>query len=165
MDEREVNANLLKREIMTVNTRADTRNVLPQERFSRPKPKHPVGTGFLAPTLLIRSRTIIHRSAKMNRIRATFIAVALAAASLSFGGAANAAPVGPIGKALATEQINLEQVHYRPYRHCHRRYGRRFCHGGYRRYGYGPGIGIYIGPRYGHFHRHRHHHRHWRHRH
>lgn len=101
-------------------------------------------------------------------MKATILAAAMAAASLSFGGAANAAPVGPIGKALATEQMNLQQVHYRPYRHCHRRYGRRWCHGGYRRhgyygYGYRPGFSIFIGPRYGHYHRHRHH-RHWRHR-
>ncbi len=104
----------------------------------------------------------------MNVVKATFLAATLAAASLSLGGNANAAPVGAIGKAVSTEQTNnLQQVHYRSYRHCHRgKYGRRWCHSGYRRYGYydygyQPGFSIYIGPRFGHHHRHRH----WRHRH
>jgi hypothetical protein len=99
----------------------------------------------------------------MKVMKATFLAATLAAASLTLGGTASAAPVGAIGKAVSTEQTNtLQQVHYRPYRHCHRgRYGRRWCHGGYRRYGYygGPGVSLYIGPRWGHHHRHRH----WRH--
>lgn len=103
----------------------------------------------------------------MNVVKATFLAATLAAASLSLGGTANAAPVGAIGKAISTDQsTSLQQVHYRRYRHCHRnRYGRRWCHGGYRRhgyygYGYGPGVSLYIGPRYGHHHRHRHGRRH-----
>ncbi len=106
----------------------------------------------------------------MNVIKATFLAATLAAASLTLGGTANAAPVGAIGKAVSTQQTStLQQVDYRPYRHCHRgKYGRRWCHGGYRRYGYydgyQPGFSLYIGPRFGHrHHHHRHHHHHRRH--
>ncbi|WP_291177628.1 hypothetical protein [Hyphomicrobium sp.] len=88
-------------------------------------------------------------------MKATIVAAALAAASLSFGGAANAAPVGSIGKAVSTQQTadHLQQVRYRKY-HKHRHYHRR----GYRHRGYGyyrpyrrPGFGIYIGPRYGYY--------------
>lgn len=95
----------------------------------------------------------------MKTYKATILAAAMAAAALSFGATANAAPVGPLGKAVSVEHTtNLEQVrHYRK----HRRYNRR----GYRHRGYGyyrgyrarPGFSIYIGPRYGYGHR-----RYWR---
>lgn len=103
----------------------------------------------------------------MKTLKGTILAAALAAASLAFGGTVNAAPVGAIGKAVSAEQMNLQQVDYRGYRHCHRRHGRRWCHEGYRRhsyygYGYRPGFSVYIGPRWG---SHRHHRRHGRHRH
>jgi hypothetical protein len=93
--------------------------------------------------------------------KATFVAVALAAASLGFGGSAGAAPLG--NTTVNTEHTQLQKVHYRNYRHCHWRNGRRWCHGGYRRGyrgNYGPGISLYIGPRWGWGRRH--HRRHWR---
>lgn len=87
--------------------------------------------------------------------KSTLVAAVLAASSLSFSGAANAAPVGP--KTVNVEHSQLEQVHYRGYRHCHGPRWNRHCHGGraYRSYGYGsPGVSIYIGKRgYGHRHR------------
>jgi len=83
---------------------------------------------------------------------------------------AGSAQALPAAKAPDTsaERSNLEQVHWRRYRHCHWRYGYRRCHGGYayrpygysygygypyyRRpyysYGYSPGFSLYIGPRY-----------------
>lgn len=90
----------------------------------------------------------------MNTMKATIVAAALAAASLSFGGAVHAAPVGALGKAVSTQQTanDVQQVRHRKY-HKHRKYHRR----GYRHRGYGyyrpyrPGFGIYIGPRYGHY--------------
>lgn len=96
------------------------------------------------------------------RNKATLFAAALAVASLYFGGtAANAAPVGGLKPAVNVERSALQQVDWRPYRHCHRRYGRRWCHGGrrYGYYGYNPGFSIYVGPRHRHHHfrRHRHH--------
>ena len=98
----------------------------------------------------------------MKMIKATILAAAMAAASLSFGGAANAAPMGAAGKAAVnTEQTsNVQDVRHRRY-HRHRHYHRR----GYRHRGYGyyrgyrrPGFSIYVGPRY-YGHRHR---RYWR---
>lgn len=79
---------------------------------------------------------------------------------------ASANPVGP-GAATAAKVAagQVETVHFRRWRHCHRRYGRRWCHGRryYSPYYYGPGISLYFGPRFGH---HRHfRHRHFRHRH
>jgi outer membrane lipoprotein-sorting protein len=94
----------------------------------------------------------------MNVVKATFLAATLAAASLSFGGAASAAPVGAIGKAVSTEQTSLQQVHYRRYKHRHYRKYRHNRYGYYRGYRR-PGVSLYIGPRYGHY---RHHRRYWR---
>lgn len=93
-------------------------------------------------------------------LKSTRVAAVLAAATLSFVGTANALPAGP--KSQGVEHSQIEQVHYRGYRHCHWRHGHRHCHGErtYRRYGYGPGVSIYIGKRYGHRHRG---HRHYRH--
>lgn len=90
----------------------------------------------------------------MNAMRATILAAAMAAASLSFGANANAAPVGgAMGKAVSTEQTsNLEQVHNRRYHRRHRYYRRGYRNRGYGHYrGYRsrPGFSIYIGPRYG----------------
>lgn len=92
----------------------------------------------------------------MMTIKATVLAAAMAAASLSFAGTANAAPLGAAGNAVSTaDQSNLQQVHYRKYKHRHyrkhshyRKYrGHRYgYYRGYRR----PGVSIYIGPRYGH---------------
>ena len=91
------------------------------------------------------------------KYKESILAAALALASLSFAGSAGAAPVGPIQNAMTTEKVDLQTVHYRPYRHCHRRWGRRWCHGGY---SYGPSINFYFGR--GHRHRHfgHRHHRH-----
>jgi len=99
----------------------------------------------------------------MNTMKATIVAAALAAASLSFGGAVSAAPVGSLGKAVSTQQTtnDVQQVRHRKY-HKYRKYHRR----GYRHRGYGyyrpyrvrPSFGIYIGPRYGYYG----HRRHWR---
>jgi hypothetical protein len=47
----------------------------------------------------------------------------------------------PAGLAKALPQGDVEQAHWRSYRHCHRR---GVCHGGV----YGPGYGVY-GPGYG----------------
>jgi hypothetical protein len=96
--------------------------------------------------------------------KATLLAAVIAAASLHFGGtAANAAPVGALKQTINVERTELQQIDWRPYRHCHRRHWRKWCHGG-RRYGYynsSPGFSIYIGrPRHGHRHHHRRHHRH-----
>jgi hypothetical protein len=80
---------------------------------------------------------------------------------------ANAAPVGANvlqGAAATGIDTTASKVHYRRYRHCHRRYGRRRCHGrrGYRRGGW-TGIGIYLGKR--RYHHNRHHRHRWRKRH
>ena len=71
-----------------------------------------------------------------------------------FGSAAIAAPVSPT-HGINTVQKVKQPVHYRGYRHCHRRYGYRRCHGGYAYYGYGPSIVLGFGGR-------RHHHHHFR---
>jgi len=97
--------------------------------------------------------------------RKTLLAAVLVVGALAAGAPASAAPVGAIPKALAADTVNLQAIDWRPYRHCHRRHGRKWCHGGrrsgYSGYGYQPGVSIYIGPR----HRHRHHHRHYKRRH
>lgn len=76
------------------------------------------------------------------------LAAALGSALL-FGGTAQAAPIGNVTGAAESAGSPVSQIDYRGYRHCHWRYGRRWCHGGhgYRGYG-GPGINLYIGPRY-----------------
>lgn len=95
----------------------------------------------------------------MNVVKATILAATLAAASLSLGGAASAAPVGPLAKAVSTDQANLQQVHYRKYKHRHYRKHRHNRYGYYRGYRR-PGVSIYIGPRYGYYNRY--HRRYWR---
>jgi len=91
-------------------------------------------------------------------------------AALGFAGLmaspASAAPSG-LGtlKGATAFDSSATKVHWRRYRHCHRRYGRRRCHGGRRGdyYDYGwPSFGIYFGT--GHRH-HRHHRRHHKRRH
>ncbi len=82
-------------------------------------------------------------------IKNMIAALALAFSASMFGHAAMAAPVSPT-HGFATTQKLTENVHYRGYRHCHRRYGRRRCHGGYAYYG-GPSIYLGFGGR-------RHHH-------
>lgn len=95
----------------------------------------------------------------------SILSVAALSLAAAIAGPAAAAPLGA-GAMQATAPAGsvAEKVHWRPYRHCHRRHGRRYCHGGrsYRRYG-GPGIGIYIGPKPRHYRHHRRHH-HRRHR-
>lgn len=96
----------------------------------------------------------------------------LAIAAMCTGGVmaaspASAAPIGAAGllkTATGTEQ-GATKVHYRRYRHCHRRWGRRRCHGRrhYRR-GYGidlPGVSLYFGKKHRHHRRH-HRRRRWR---
>lgn len=94
----------------------------------------------------------------MKTYKATVLAAAMAAASLGFGGTANAAPAGAIAKAVNAEQTtNLQQVHYRKHHkyHKHRHYSRKsFRHRGYghyRGYKFRPGFSLYIGPRYGYY--------------
>ena len=62
-------------------------------------------------------------------------AAIFAAGLFAVAGSANAAPVAPDAAALATvaQGGGLELVHWRPYRHCHGRGYRRYCHGGFRR--------------------------------
>lgn len=93
----------------------------------------------------------------MMRIR--ILSLAAMCAALAVATPASAAPIGAAALKGVTTNIDsaASKVHYRRYRHCHRRYGRRRCHGRrhYRsgRYGW-PGFGIYFGKR----HHHRHHH-------
>lgn len=95
----------------------------------------------------------------MKVIKATILAAALAAGSLALGGTANAAPIGSAVKAVSTtDQSNLQQVHYRRYKHRHYRKYRHNRYGYYRGYRR-PGVSLYIGPSYGYGHRHR---RYWR---
>ena len=84
-----------------------------------------------------------------------------AVAALCIGGAlatpASAAPAGLSHTKGYTTSTAVEKVNWRPYRHCHRRYGRRRCHGGrrYNRWGGGPGVNIYLGTGGKHHRRHR----------
>jgi len=88
-------------------------------------------------------------------LKNTIVALALALSASLFGNAAVAAPVSP-GLNIGVTQKMTQAVHYRSYRHCHRRYGHRRCHGGYAYYG-GPSIILGFGGR-----RHHHHHNHFR---
>ena len=97
------------------------------------------------------------------RILSILSAAAMCIAGLMMTSPASAAPLGAVAlQAAAQSDSAAQQVHWRGYRHCHWRHGRRYCHG--RRYGrvYGwPGVGIYVGPRHHHRHHwHRGHHRH-----
>jgi hypothetical protein len=78
---------------------------------------------------------------------------------------AGAAPLGAgAAKSVASTESATTQVHYRSYRHCHRRHGRRYCHGhhrAYRSYGW-PGIGLYFGTGRRHHGGHHGHHGHHR---
>jgi len=86
----------------------------------------------------------------------TMIAAIVGAAALHIGGAgAMAAPMAGFGTSVVVDGAALEQVHWRPYRHCHWRWGRRYCHGAYHR----PGVRLFYGPR--HHRHHRDHHRRW----
>ena len=103
----------------------------------------------------------------MKTMKATIAAIVVAAASLSFGGAVNAAPVGAAAKAVTTDQstTNLQQVRHRKWhrhRHYNRRHWRHHRHGYYRGYRR-PGFSLYIGPGYGYgYHRRHHRHHYWR---
>ena len=85
-------------------------------------------------------------------IKNTIAALTLAVVAGLFGSAAQAAPLSPAHNIGVTQKLT-EPVHYRGYRHCHRRYGYRRCHGGYAYYG--PSIYLGFGGR-------RHHHHHYR---
>jgi hypothetical protein len=75
---------------------------------------------------------------------------------------ASAAPSGlGVLKGATTVDSSATKVHWRRYRHCHYRHGRRRCHGQrhYRSFGW-PSVGIYFGEKRHHRHRkHRHHRR------
>jgi hypothetical protein len=64
---------------------------------------------------------------------------------------ANAAPgvIAPAGLSSSMlNEGNVEPVHLRRYRHCHRTDWRRWCHGPHYRYRYGaPGVYLHFGPR------------------
>jgi hypothetical protein len=92
------------------------------------------------------------------KMRSTIAALALAFSASLFGSAVMAAPVSPTQGFGVTQKLT-SPVHYRGYRHCHRRYGHRRCHGGYAYYGYGPSIVLGFGGRR----HHRHHYRGFRH--
>lgn len=99
----------------------------------------------------------------MSFARTTTIAALCVAGALA--APASAAPVGLSQTKGYSTNTAVQKVEWRPYRHCHRRYGRRWCHGGrrYDRWGGGPGINIYIGTgRKDHRHRHRRYNRNWR---
>ena len=83
----------------------------------------------------------------------TIAMLALVISATLFGSAAIAAPVSPT-HGISAQKLT-QPVHYRGYRHCHRRYRHRRCHGGYAYYGYGPSIVLGFGGR-------RHHHHHYR---
>lgn len=64
---------------------------------------------------------------------------AIAIAALGFFAMPDRAEAAPVVDAAALAPLaqlgggDLEQVHWRRYRHCHRnRWGRRYCHGGRR---------------------------------
>jgi hypothetical protein len=95
------------------------------------------------------------------RTRLPLLAAALGAAMM-LSTPAGAASLGPM-PAKQSLKGTAELVHWRPYRHCHGRHHRRYCHGGRRHFrgGYGwggPGIYLRFGNR-GHRHHGRHHHR------
>jgi hypothetical protein len=69
---------------------------------------------------------------------------ALAALACLFANAATAAPLAPASDLLKNQASVAQPVHYRGFRHCHRRWGYRRCHGGYA-YGYRPGLFIGFG--------------------
>jgi hypothetical protein len=90
--------------------------------------------------------------------KTTIFAAAFAVAALQFGGtAANASPMAGFAKSVTVDGAEVQQIHWRSYRHCHWRYGRRYCHGGYR-----PGVRLYYGPSYHRNHRYHRYHRHHR---
>ena len=87
-------------------------------------------------------------------LKNTIVALVLAFSASLFGNAAVAAPVSPAHNIGVTQKLT-QAVHYRSYRHCHRRYGHRRCHGGHAYYG-GPGIFLGFGGRRHHHHHHHH---------
>jgi hypothetical protein len=98
-----------------------------------------------------------------KKVRVLAIVGIIASTTAFMGASASPASAAPIGRALADIPVGsaqIERVHYRDWRHCHWRYGDRWCHG--QRYGYyrhRPGFSIYLnlGDRGW---RHRRHHRH-----
>lgn len=87
----------------------------------------------------------------MRRLTLGMIAGA-AMLALGMAAPASAAPLGAATAAAVQPAAanGIEKVHYRRYRHCHGPSWDRWCHGGKRYYRgyYGPGVNIYVGPRY-----------------
>ena len=85
----------------------------------------------------------------MRRLAIPCAAVAMGLVGL-LASPANAAPTGlDVLKSATAFSPAAEKVHWRRYRHCHRRWGHRRCHGPRRYYrGWGPGIYLHIGPRH-----------------
>jgi hypothetical protein len=92
-----------------------------------------------------------HQGGNM-KMKHAFGALAITIAAALCPMPATAAPLSPPAKASVSGKIT-SPVHYRPYRHCHRRHGYRRCHGGYAYYG-GPGIYLGFGGRRHHHHHH-----------
>jgi hypothetical protein len=91
----------------------------------------------------------------MRKLMISCATAALALFTLTTG-PANATPSGlDVLKSTTSNSATAEKVHWRGYRHCHRRYGYRRCLGGYAYYDYGPTIILGFGGR-------RHHHHHFR---
>lgn len=87
----------------------------------------------------------------MRKLVISCATVALSLFALATG-SANATPIGlDLLKSATSKSAVTQPVHYRGYRHCHRRYGYRRCHGGYAYYGYGPSIVLGFGGRRHHF--------------
>ncbi len=84
-------------------------------------------------------------------VKTTIAALALLFSGSLVGTEAIAAPISPMHGINSTQKLT-QPVHYRGYRHCHRRYGHRRCHGGYAYYG-GPSIYLGFGGRRHHHYR------------
>ncbi len=79
------------------------------------------------------------------RLRTTFAVLG----AIGLGIASSGVQALPAPKTLDTGAVNadVQLVHSRSSRHCHRSDGRRWCHGGYA-YRTQPFYGYYDGPRY-----------------
>jgi hypothetical protein len=88
----------------------------------------------------VHCRTIKNRRQPMTRIRWLSATAGMLGLAAVMAGPASSAPLGPTGSLPQTvAQLNsaLEQVHWLPWRHCHRSWHRGhrriWCHGGHRR--------------------------------
>jgi len=86
-----------------------------------------------------------------------------------FAAAPTSATAAPLATAprLDASSATVTNVHWRKWRHCHWRFGERYCHGGRRwhRGWDGPGIYLNFGKRHHGHHRDRSHRMHRKHRH